>query len=365
MPQRPELPTRQLNPILKSFEPSKLPPVKYQSLDRDGHEVLVGRLKIPTQGGHAFILRRYDTGAISLTTMFRAAFPTASEADERKETQWVKDTYDLSGNNGSTREPHIVRLAGTWVSPSTALLPEFAECYNLADIVAHVANATPDPNISYRRSTKGGTTPKAGVPAPPAAGSTTTSSAIVPPTPKRRRESSPVPAPTAPTPQSSLPPPRRSARTKSPVPPPPPLPTVKSPKTVRTTRTIRVAEVTTPGGSDETVVDEEAETMEMAKPSMSQDIADQKELIERLKAERDAQSMETDHVFAPLKRAREDEEKPERNFNPKEPETEERKIATNKRVSRFHLEPRQKSFAWGVAAFAIGMGAMSFLPNFF
>ncbi|KAI6003382.1 hypothetical protein EDC04DRAFT_2786378 [Pisolithus marmoratus] len=360
MHQRPELPTRQLNPILKSFELSKLPAVKYQSLDRDGHEVLVGRLKVPTQGGHAFILRRYDTGAISLTTMFRAAFPTATEAEERKETQWVKETYDLAGNNGSAREPHIVRLAGTWVSPSIALLPEIAECYNLADIIAQVANANPDPNISYRRSTKGGTTPKAGATTSPAAGSTTTS-AVAAPTPKRRRESSPVAVPTL---QPSLPPPRRSARTKSPA-APLPLPSVKSPKSVRITRTTRVAEVTTPGGSDETVVDEEAETIEMAKPSMSQDIADQKELIERLKAEREVQRMETDQMAAPLKRAREDEEKPERNFNPKEPETEERKIATNKRVSRFHLEPRQKSFAWGVAAFAIGMGAMSFLPNFF
>ncbi|KAI6154822.1 hypothetical protein BKA82DRAFT_4071729 [Pisolithus tinctorius] len=362
MPQRPELPTRQLNPNLKFLEPSKLPPVKYQSLDRDGHEVLVGRLKIPTQGGHAFILRRYDTGAISLTTMFRAAFPTASEADERKETQWVKETYDLAGNNGSVREPHIVRLAGTWVSPSIALLPEFAECYSLADVIARVANSNPDPNISYRRSTKGGTTPKAGVPTSPAGGSTMTVSATLAPTPKRRRESSPV---SVPTPQPSLPPPRRSTRTKSPAAVPLPLPTVKSPKSVRIARTVRVAEVTTPGGSDETVVDEEAETIEMAKPSMSQDIAEQKELIDRLKAERDAQNMETDQVVAPLKRVREDEEEPERNFNPKEPELEERKIATNKRVSRFHLEPRQKSFAWGVAAFAIGMGAMSFLPNFF
>lgn len=127
-----------------------------------------------------------------------------------------------------------------------------------------------------------------------------------------------------------------------------------------------MTEVTTPAGSDETVVEEEAETIELAKPSMTQDIAEQKDLIERLKAERDLRKMQTDEpvpdtALAPalLKREREDgENKEELRFDFKEPETEERQIATNKRVSRFHLEPRTKSVAWGVAAFAIGMGAV-------
>lgn len=360
---RPELPIRHQNPHLKSIDLSKLPPVKYQALDRDGHEVLVGRLKIPTPTGHAFIIRRYDTGAVSLTTMFRAAFPTASEADERKETQYVKEMYNLAGNNGSAREPQIVRLAGTWVPPDTAV--HFGVVYNLLDIINMIVEAQPDPNTSYRRSTKGGTTPKATY----SLRSSTTSAA--PPAPsasmpasKRRRESSPAPSP--PPPQSNLPPPRRSARTKSPAPPPSPM-AVKSPKSVRIARTVRVAEVTTPGGSDETVVEDDAETIEIAKPSLSQDMADQKELIERLKAERHAKTMDMDEVVnGASKRAREEEGgKDELRFNFKEPETEERKIATNKRVSRFRLEPRQKSFAWGVAAFAIGMGAVSFLPNFF
>jgi len=129
----------------------------------------------------------------------------------------------------------------------------------------------------------------------------------------------------------------------------------------------------TPAGSDETVVEEEAEAIELAKPSMTQDIAEQMELIERLKAERDLLKMQTaglvpdtGPVVAPLKRERDDEEKKEElRFTFKEPETEERRIVTNKRVSRFELEPRNKSFAWGIAAFAIGMGAVSFLPNLF
>ncbi|KAF9223924.1 hypothetical protein BS17DRAFT_733807 [Gyrodon lividus] len=370
MPQRPELPHRHQNPHIMSLDLTKLPPVKYQSLDRDGHEVLVGRMKIPTPTGHAFILRRYDTGAISLTTMFRAAFPSASELEERKDTQWAKENFDLSGNNGSGKEPHIVRLAGTWISPSIALLPDFAECYHLGEIIQHVAKAVPDPSATYRRSTTK-MTPKGVPPSSPV--TSPTKSLLTPapsmnmPTPKRRRESSPAPAQPNP-PQSSLPPPRRSARTKSPAPVPITM-AVKSPKAVRAARVVRVAEVTTPGGSDETIVEEEAETVEMAKPSMTQDIAEQMELIERLKAEREPTKMEMDVTSAPapLKRTREDEEeeKDELRFNFKEPVPEGRQIATNKRLSKFKLEPRQKSFAWGVAAFAIGMGAVSFLPNFF
>ena len=331
--------------------------------------------------------------------MFRAAFPDASELDERKETQWAKEAFDLSGNNGSAREPGIVRLAGTWISPSLALLPQFADAYRLHEVIHLIAKAAPDPKATYRRSSTKGT-PKAVPPSSPVASPAKTLLTPAPsmsmPTPKRRRESSPAPTPTQPPAHqssSSLPPLRRSARTKSPGPLPAPV-SIKSPKPVRIARAVRVTEVTTPAGSDETVVEEEVETIELAKPSMTQDIAEQKELIERLKAERDLQKMQTEEpvpdvapVPAPLKREREEEEekKEELRFNFKEPETEERQIATNKRVSRFQLEPRTKSVAWGVAAFAIGMGAVcvffelvtscfeltspfsrrSFLPNFF
>jgi hypothetical protein len=126
----------------------------------------------------------------------------------------------------------------------------------------------------------------------------------------------------------------------------------------------------TPEGSDETAVDEEDEGVEdgvAGSELRHQDIAEQKKLIEDLKAKRDAEvkavheadeSMEEEGEEAPgtLKRAREDEEVLKFEF--KEPEVGERVIATNKRVSRFQMEPRTKSFAWGVAAFALGMGAV-------
>ena len=48
--------------------------------------------KLTIQSGptnHAFILRRYDTDAISLTTMYKVAFPGATDEDEKREMDWV------------------------------------------------------------------------------------------------------------------------------------------------------------------------------------------------------------------------------------------------------------------------------------
>jgi hypothetical protein len=47
--------------------------------------------KQPGTHTHAFILRRYDTDAISLTTMFKVAFPGATEEEETREMDWVGD----------------------------------------------------------------------------------------------------------------------------------------------------------------------------------------------------------------------------------------------------------------------------------
>lgn len=58
-----------------------------------------------------------------------------------------------------------------------------------------------------------------------------------------------------------------------------------------------------------------------------------------------------------LKRARQEEEEALQ-FDFKEPEVEERQIATNRRVDGFRLQPRTKSLAWGIAAFAVGMSAV-------
>lgn len=295
-------------------------------------------------GGHAFILRRFDTNAISLTTMYRAAFPGASDGDERRETNWVKENHELLGNNGSTKEPQIIRLAGTWVDPDLAV--QFAETYALGDIIALMAKAEPDPKVAYRKSTKAAT-PK-GKDAGVSMGLPTPSPTLATPSaPKRRKESSPPPS----AGKAASPPPRRSTRVRSP-PPSSMLPSFASRLSPKpSAKKVRRGAASSTGGSDETVVDDDAEIAEMAGPDMNQDVAEQQELIKTLKAQRTNDMSAGDE--AKSKRPREEESPLQFEF--KEPEVGERAIATNKRV---WMEPRTKSVAWGVVAFAIGMGAV-------
>jgi hypothetical protein len=172
--------------------------------------------------GHAFILRRFDTGAISLTTMFRAAFPEASEAEERRETAWVKENFDVAKNNGSSKDQSIVRLAGVWVSPEDAL--GLADSYSLGGIIKAMAAASPDPSANYRRSAK--TVDKNAHPSPPVSKKLPSPPMTDSPNPaKRRKEASP---PSSKTQSQLLAVPRRSARTKSSS-PAPPNPTPASP----------------------------------------------------------------------------------------------------------------------------------------
>lgn len=372
------------------------------------------------QDGHAFILRRFDTGAVSLTTMFRAAFPNASDSEEKLEVAWVKDTYDLSGNNGSTRDSHITRLAGVWVGPAVAL--ELGHAYMLGRLIEAVVEATPDPNGNYRRSGKSAATNAPAIapatvntqavaaPLPPSIVSKPSSAVKSLPTPsptatanpptKRRKESSPTVEPQsivkppssvkppsrhspAPSKVSAPPPPsptlRRSARTKSPAPRQPSAPpSLRTPKATRSAIKKESTTALTPGSSDLTVVDEESLVVEdgvVGTELRDQDIKEQHELIQDLKDKRDAsrkaqvkedegmdvaaeESSSSLHSSTTgKKREREDEDETLK-FNFKEPEKAERAISTNRRVSRFNMEPRTKSFAWGLAAFAVGMGAV-------
>jgi hypothetical protein len=263
--------------------------------------------------------------------MFRAAFPSATDSDERRETNWVKEQYDISGFNGSTREHSVVRLAGTWVSPEDALA--LAESYSLSDVVKVISKASPDPTANYRRSGKEKNTP------------TSPTSPIT--SPKRRRESSPS-ANVQPTPPASLTVPRKSARVKSKSPTPNRAPSTKRPGRPPKGKV----------GAAEPDRDEETETVESMNDEMrKEDVAEQKELISDLKA-KIAGEMEESNSMQQKRGREESEQEYPGQLNIKEPETSERTIATNKRVSRFYLAPREKSFAWGVAAFAVGLGAV-------
>ncbi|WVF72185.1 hypothetical protein IAT40_006997 [Kwoniella sp. CBS 6097] len=147
---RPRLPEDKRNQLLANL-PDDVKIVKFQTIVREGKEIVVGRIKVPTPGAtsHAFILRRYDTNAISLTTMYKVAFPGASDDDEKREMEWVKSSFDTRGTNGG-RGSDVVRLAGQWVSRHLAI--HLAPAYNLAELIAALARAVPDPNVAYRKS---------------------------------------------------------------------------------------------------------------------------------------------------------------------------------------------------------------------
>ncbi|KAI0783671.1 hypothetical protein C8Q75DRAFT_736737 [Abortiporus biennis] len=394
---RPALPTEHFNPNLTSMDTTRPPVVKFQEIMRDGQATIVGRVKIPTPTGHAFILRRLDTGAISLTTMFRAAFPSATDEQERQEAIWVKSNFDIAGANKTGK----ARFAGTWVAPEIAI--QLSDSYALRPIIEALAASSPDPNVVYRKGVKGSETPTGFPAAPSAPANVASPKEPAPPPAKRRREISPTKTPVSkvtatPSPaytssaatgaspapsyisniptsaSKSRPPPssttRRSTRLRSPAPTSTTSTLIpKTPKTTKAMKGIR-EEVTTPAGSDETAVDEDAhEAAKVAEVNMVEDVREQKELIERLKAERAAkvqaqgedESMEEDVDGAAQKRAREEgpyklniEEKPE--------ETEERAIASNRRVLG-QMPPERKSLAWGALLFAAGLGAMSLIPS--
>lgn len=127
----------------------------------------------------------------------------------------------------------------------------------------------------------------------------------------------------------------------------------------------------TPSSSELAAVDEESLIVEdgvAGTELMEEDIEEQKRMITELKKKEepalpseqsgDTPMDESDHIpTSSRKRERDDEDQPLM-FEFKEPEKEERAIATNSRITRFTLEPRTKSFAWGVAAFALGMGVV-------
>lgn len=300
----------------------------------------------------------------------------------------MKANFDNRDTNGSGKDPSArLRLAGTWVTAEVAQM--LAQSYNLEHIIMPLANALPESHQPYRRSTKAS-------PQKPTSSAATTSDAHPN---KRRKESSPLPVPeSAPAPTTpshvdlrTATVPRRSGRsTVSPAPsqqsrasrakPPSKRTAQRVTATATTTTTTIVANgkepvrLATPAESD--APDGDNDIAEVPGPDMSADIAEQRELIAKLKAEREAgkQALDVDTSMDPedledagsqLKRSREEAEKPLL-FDFKEPSspTSERAIATNRRLRLPTLEPQQKSAAWGAIWFAAGLAAAYVLPNF-
>jgi len=360
---RPLLPTTLTNPHIQTFESSRPPSVKFQIITREGQDIVVGRIKVPTPNSqHAFILRRFDTGAVSLTTMFRASFPGATDEQERLETQWVKNALEKSAVNGAPQPPSAqLRLAGTWVSEQTAL--KIAPDYGLQVVVDALVGATPDPGISYRKSTKSAPqSPEATVvaprPEPPSSPNAPN---------KRRKELSPVPTPVQPT--------RSSARLKSPGAQSSarstPARKGRVSKAARATQEVQMQSIGVAMSDDD-------DAPEVPSVDPEQDIAEAKALVKELKAQRDQERAQSNlealnslsEAFS-LKRTSQDQREGEAepfvrpmNLDGDDGTVAIRPVAGNRRIN-LNLNAEQKALAWGTLAFAFGIGLTSYiLPMF-
>jgi hypothetical protein len=221
---------------------------------------------------HAFILRRLDTGAVSITTLFRAAFPSAPEAAERAELAWVAQNFDLAGANGG-RDEDRVRFSGRWGPPTVAR--KLAEDYGLGHVVPALLIA--DPNAARQTD---GSSPLRALSASSPAASPAPHAPAGPPPAKRRKEKEASPAP-APAPATAVraklkspspAPARRTTRARSRSAQPEPA-AVRAPSRSPKKRGVRDAidEHDDVPGSDETAVEagEEARAEALMRPSMA------------------------------------------------------------------------------------------------
>ncbi|ELU40777.1 KilA-N domain-containing protein [Rhizoctonia solani AG-1 IA] len=339
--------------IVDKAEPA---PVKFQVITREGQDIIVGRVKIPTvsgniceykprltlavcqpNGNHAFILRRFDTGAISLSTMFRAAFPTAGDEAEKVDSNWVKTNYDLTGANGGGK----LRLAGTWVPPALAV--HLASSYSLAQVIYPLAEAQPDATASYRKSsrhtTNGPVNTNMGALSTPLKTTRATNPTDSPsthPSKRTKRESaSPARAriaPVSPLKQTPL----STMREESPATAPTEL--------------------------------EQEQEPDVPGPSMEEDIAESKALIARLQREKEEAEAKAQELAQELaetasepaapvvvgaKRTREEATPPPTfNFDRQLVDTSDRQIVR----SRAAQQANRRSAMWGAVAFAVGLG---------
>ncbi|KAG9017197.1 hypothetical protein FRB90_001365 [Tulasnella sp. 427] len=355
---RPSLPIVDYNVRLQ--EEAANQPVKFQIIVRDGHEIIVGRVKVPTPNGHAFILRRFDTGAVSLSTMFRAAYPNASDEAEKAELNWVRNNYDIAGQNGGGK----LRLAGIWVPPGLAL--HFAELYGLGHILPGLAHAKPEEKSSYRKGGRPNNGSSTVVAAAPAVGTTTSSqpepasglgipTSLPPTSPFKSPKSTPAKPAKASSP-ARQPPPKRSRKSASPAPsllakPTPTKPVRSSPR--RPPK-----------------VQEEEEEAEVPGPNPDQDIREAQEDVARIMAQgRAAQQLDPVTPAGKKKRNIESTETPPHQLDLVKVEQGamvvapvERAVVNPRRLA--NLPPTQKAAAWGGLLMAVGWGAATYLPQY-
>jgi hypothetical protein len=328
--------------------------------------------------------------------MWKAAFPTASTAAEKDETNWVKKHFDISG------PPETIRLAGTWLpvpiarqlsaeykltslsppivfihaglTPLSPITPETIDGLSKAEpdydtvLRSHENGMADTPNVPPSKRRKAASPKGPEKKSFPSSGRTTRSSVDT--------------ATATASPRLSV---GRQlhSRTKS------PAPATRTPATRSTpSRAVKSKIMTPPAEKDDplvaaAVIAADAEP-ELLNVDPDEDIAESKALVDKIKAEHSDPSLKTTTPTKTLpkrgaaaKRAREEAEdvlpngKPLIKMNvdaePADPNVD-REIASNRRIVKWReslpslptlpqLEPKQKSAAWGTLAFALAIGA--------
>ncbi|SCZ94068.1 BZ3500_MvSof-1268-A1-R1_Chr6-1g08399 [Microbotryum saponariae] len=148
---RPPLPLSDKNDLLLEAK-AKLHKVKTQTLHLGpptNDTIVIARVKCPVpKGVPGHLIKRFDTNAISASSFFRAAFPTASVAAESAEMKYIVAHPRQFGNTkvAGREDDEAHRLSGTWIPCDKALA--LAEEYGLTkfatDLVNYEQNATSD-----------------------------------------------------------------------------------------------------------------------------------------------------------------------------------------------------------------------------
>ncbi|EOR00054.1 hypothetical protein E3P92_02132 [Wallemia ichthyophaga] len=96
---------------------SEVPTPKWQQITRDDRPITIARLKLPhPREKHTFVLRRYDCNGISFGSLFKAAFPYATDEEEKNEFDYVKKNYDVMlVPTEEYRDTKLAKLAGFWI----------------------------------------------------------------------------------------------------------------------------------------------------------------------------------------------------------------------------------------------------------
>ena len=86
-------------------------PVKEQTLALEHESIVIVRQKVPTPKGiSGHLIRRTDSDAVSASSMFRSAFPGATELEEEREMEYLTSKHDTV-TAGRENEEHG-RLTG-------------------------------------------------------------------------------------------------------------------------------------------------------------------------------------------------------------------------------------------------------------